>query len=317
MSIFDLLFAAAGNVAGNSIYLGNLSLKQDWRAIAYGNGTFVAVANGSSTAVYSKDGGKTFIASTAPESSYVDVIHCVDDKFIASPSVTGGHISVSDDGGNSWIRALSPIPRGYFHKNSVIYSEQSSIIASTLSMAPYLSTDSGASWKTTSLPAKSGGVWKFAKGGGVIVGFIVDIGGNVSAMYSTDDGNSWASASSFPKASWTDITFGDGVFVISSATKSHVTCSYDYGKTWTEYTFTTPAGKYAGVTAMAYGDGIFLGVRDSNDFAVYSSDNGKSWKNQKLPNAWRYQDVAYGDGVFVAVAQSQSQATIIEIAPSV
>lgn len=319
MSIFDLLFAAANNGGENSIYLGNLSLKQDWRAIAYGNGTFVAVANGSSTAVYSKDGGKTFTPSSLPTSAmWVDVVYCGDDTFIAIPASATLHPARSTDGGKTWSNLPSRpatnmmLSIGNKYANGVLV-----LIGSGGGRFAY-SIDKGDTWISSSSTNLAIGINSYSYslefGNGVFLAFGNDPWSGSKASRSSDNGKTWSLMSLPVAGSGACMTFDDGVFVASTATKDKIAYSNDNGASWT---MATISGSYTGLRQTESGSGVFLGMAPSINTVIYSEDGGKNWKKQTLPNAWGYQDVAYGDGVFVAVAQHQSQATIIKIAPSV
>lgn len=316
MSIFDLLFAAAGNVAGNSSYLGNLSLAQKWESIAYGDGTFVAVSTESSTAAYSKDGGKTFTAVSMPVfAKWVDVVYCGNNTFIAFASSNTILPARSTDGGKTWSN-LPTKPSGFYFGKGNIYANGVLTCIASSGGAVALSVDLGNTW-TSSKPSVlnvSGNLYDFsvASGNRLLLASASVISGTARCVMSSDNGATWGQVNTLLLEG--SAVFGDGVFATTTEAGNSISYSNNNGASWTK---TTVPSSYTGKRTTVFGSGVFLGIGVASNVAVYSEDGCKSWKKQALPNAWTYTDVAYGDGVFVAVAHNQSQSTIIEIAPSV
>jgi hypothetical protein len=101
--------------------------------------------------------------------------------------------------------------------------------------------------------------------------------------------------------SWSDITFGNGVFVaITDVTGSRVMTSSD-GITWTPRT--TPVDNNWG--HVTFGNGLFVAIATSGTGnRVMTSPDGINWTLRATPvdNIWN--DVTYANGLFVAVAST-------------
>ena len=131
--------------------------------------------------------------------------------------------------------------------------------------------------------------------------FFVALGS--TAVYSSDNGNSWNLAASpidinSLSSKRNRLTFGNGVFVAPG--QNTLFYSNDNGNSWKTVTGPPLAGTWW--SGSAFGNGVFVIVGDSK--LAYSSD-GKSWTASTLPSPngnWR--SVAYGNGVFVTVGTS-------------
>ena len=139
---------------------------------------------------------------------------------------------------------------------------------------------------------------------------------------STNGGATWTAGGALPiTASWTGITYGNGMFVAvgdAAYSCSPYTCYYDYaaystndGQTWTLTTLT--AGTVGTLTSVTYGNGVFVAASTATSpatpFAAYST-NGYTWSEVSLPSTSGATGVAYGNGDFVAVGIGQADAYV-------
>lgn len=94
-----------------------------------------------------------------------------------------------------------------------------------------------------------------------------------------------------PSASWTAVTYGNGLFVAVATNK--VMTSPD-GITWTD-AGTVPSASWA---AVAYGNSLFVATASGGKYMT--SSNGTSWTSGNMSNG-TVKSMAYGNGLFVVV----------------
>ena len=129
--------------------------------------------------------------------------------------------------------------------------------------------------------------------------------GNSGRTYYSFDGT-FNSGTNF-----TDIAYGNGVFVAIGANKSpRGAYSYD-GINWTGLSSgESGLSNQVNYQGIAFGNGIFVAVANSGSgsYGAFSSD-GINWKlSGQMPyNTW--QSIAYGDGAFVALSINQQYNT--------
>jgi hypothetical protein len=104
-------------------------------------------------------------------------------------------------------------------------------------------------------------------------------------------------------ATWSSITYGNGVFVAVARNSADVAYSSD-GSTWSSATI---PGGVASWYSVTYGNGEFVAVANNSADAAYSVD-GSAWTLATLPSSSNWQSVAYGNGRFVALATGTSSA---------
>jgi 6-phosphogluconolactonase (cycloisomerase 2 family) len=108
------------------------------------------------------------------------------------------------------------------------------------------------------------------------------------------DGTTWIAQNAAEANTWTNITYGEGLFVAISYSGTNRVMTSPDGITWTART--APSSSWNSVT---YGDGTFVAVGTS---AVMSSPDGITWTARTASQANDWNGVAYGNGVFVAVS---------------
>ena len=128
--------------------------------------------------------------------------------------------------------------------------------------------------------------------------------GTIGAKYS---GTTWSSVTFPVSASWTDISFGAGYWVIISSGgsgNSTVLYSFTDGATWTVKSLPSATTW----SNLVYGNGKFVAIATGTATSAYSSNYGDSWTSGSgLPNA-TWTGLTYGKGIFVAVASGGSTA---------
>ena len=117
--------------------------------------------------------------------------------------------------------------------------------------------------------------------------------------FATPDVASWTSHASPGGNTWSDIVYGNGIYVAvaSGGDGQRVMTSTD-GITWT---LRTPFAEALWWTSIAFGAGIFVAVSANND--VMTSSDGISWTRRTPSSRIAWWSITYGGGLFVAVAK--------------
>jgi hypothetical protein len=119
------------------------------------------------------------------------------------------------------------------------------------------------------------------------------------AAYSTD-GITWSASTLPTTAQWSDVAFGNGLFVAVSATDSKTAYSRD-GITWSSSDIV-----YGPMAKIAYGQGVFVAV-DALSGTAYTTEDGRNWEIRTV-NDDGYSAIGFGfaastgDGRFVTAA---------------
>jgi len=215
-----------------------------WTSIAYGNGYWVAVASGTSTAYYSINNGTTWISATLPANTTWSNVTYGNGIFVAV--ATGSTNSAySTNFGATWA-AGTGLASGTFVGLSYGLG-QFVVITSGTAAATSLT---GATWTAATLPTT--GWTGLAYGNNRFVA----VGGTNSTIYSFN-GSTWYTSPTTPAVSLTSITYGQGTFLALSSTNTTAYISED-GFNWKSKAViaaTTPAVAF-GFAASTF-NGVF------------------------------------------------------------
>jgi hypothetical protein len=241
--------------------------------------------------------------------------------FTTSSFVSAGtKIIHSTDNGHSWLPVISQ-ESAYW--SSVAYLNGIFVMTQPYIMSYSYSTDYGLTWILGSAPIKGyvgagsnvfvnvydnnqaysydGLEWNLVSfplyGNWTNIAFgngVFVMSGASNQAYSTDNGLSWNYPDVQLPGTWTAAAYGNGVFILTSAYFNNQAYSTDYGITW-EYVDSALYGNWYGA---AYGNGVFVMVGDA---LAYSEDNGLSWSLSPSPDVGSWTSVTFADGVFVAI----------------
>ena len=116
--------------------------------------------------------------------------------------------------------------------------------------------------------------------------------------FATPDVTAWTSHASPGGNGWSDIVYGNGIFVAvaESGDGQRVMASTD-GVNWS---LRTPFAEALAWKSVAFGGGIFVAVSSAND--VMTSTDGITWTRSTPSSRIDWWSVTYGGGLFVAVA---------------
>jgi hypothetical protein len=267
-----------------------------WTSVAYGNGTFVAVAqSGSGNRVMTSPDGITWTSRTsAADNDWWGVTYGNGTFVAVSTSGTGNRVMTSPDG-ITWTSRTSAADNDW---RSVTYGNGIFVaVAQSGSGNQVMTSPDGITW--TSRTSAADNVWYgVTYGNGTFVA--VAGSGTGNRVMTSPDGITWTSRTSAADNAWYGVTYGNGTFVATSitGTGNRVMTSPD-GITWTSRTTPIDNAWYW----VTYGNGTFVATALSGTGnRVMTSPDGITWtsRTSAANNAWR--GVTYGNGTFVAVS---------------
>lgn len=269
-----------------------LPTTSNWHSMAYGDGTFVAIAKNSNQVVYSKDG---FVWNSATLPFTVS-------NLFASIAYGNGKFVVISYGGNNDKAAYSTDGSVWEQTTlphslcvSVIFAQNKFVGVCTNSHTIVQSTD-GITW--TSLDSNIGDNQSrdVAYGSGKFVAV-----SNTDKVFYSTDLSTWASAQLSVDAGNRCITYGKGKFVTLAEDSQYAHYSVD-GVTWHQTTLPTSDAW----SDVVFGNGKFIAIASNSGNVIYSND-GITWDELTLPapvnsissNVACWSSVAYGGNRFV------------------
>lgn len=205
--------------------------------MAYGNDTIVAINNSFNKIIYSKDEGLTWTEKDM--SSIFDTgnkfwknIEFINDKFILNDHIHYTFLYSTD--GINWIVNDFNINPGAFQGQFIgcmAHNGDYIVGLNTPNRAGIvISTDNGATWQTYIMNSNKIHGKNIAYGAGVFV-TLYDWNDSGSILYSTT-GVSWQTISA-PRGGYSQVCFGDGVFISINNNSARMIYSYD-GINWEE-----------------------------------------------------------------------------------
>ncbi|MBT0666427.1 hypothetical protein KI809_19130 [Geobacter pelophilus] len=219
-----------------------------WVKIAYGNGTFVLLgngANGNATNVYATStDGINWTPGTLPVSSVWVAITYANGRFVAlAASSTVCALSSTD--GTTW--SQGDLANGTW--TSVAYGNNV-FVAITYNGSALATSPDGVTW-TARTPTNSAGR-SVTFGNGLFVAIVY----NSNVFATSPDGITWTARTMPMTAYWSNITYGNRVFVATVENNSKVAAVSPDGILW--YQVGLPSA--ANWQGIAYGNGSFIAV---------------------------------------------------------
>ena len=256
-----------------------------WHSVCYGNGMFVAVADGKdiyggNIAAYSTD-GINWIKTTLPTNAKWQSVCYGNGKFVAVAYLSS--IAAYSIDGINWTQSTLPADSSWY---SICYGNDKfvAITGYNKNIAAY-STD-GINWTQSTLPTSA--QWsQLCYGNGMFVTVAV---GTIAA-YSTD-GINWTQSTLPDSKNWNSVCYGDGKFVAMPYKNTNGAYSTD-GINWTQ--MRVPTG-----TSICYGDDKFMIVSYDQTNTWYSTD-GTHWTPATMPVGASWTSLCYGGDKFVTV----------------
>ena len=269
----------------------------NWLAITYGNGLFVAVSStGTGNRVMTSPDGITWTSRTSAANNNWQSVTYGSGLFVAVSSTgTGNRVMTSPDGINWAVRVSAADIQwnGVTYGNGLFVAVGQSGIGFRVMTSP-----DGINW--TSRASAADNQWtSVTYGNGLFVA--VSNTGTGNRVMTSPDGINWTSRASAADNQWTSVTYGNGVFVAVAQTGigNRVMTSPD-GINWTSRL----SAENILWKSVTYGNGLFVAVSNSgNGNRIMTSPDGTTWTTRTSPADNQWMAVAYGNGQFVAVAQ--------------
>lgn len=146
--------------------------------------------------------------------------------------------------------------------------------------------------------------WRTAAAAVGVVGLVAGLGlVHPATASAAPDGTAWTSRLDASATTWTDVAYGNGLFVaVADSGTNRVMTSPD-GINWTARTTGPAAATWNGI---AYGNGHFVAVARSGANRIMTSTDGINWTQHEAPGNRTWRDVTYGSAGFVAVATAKT-----------
>lgn len=267
----------------------------NWTSVCYGNGKYVAVASGSTTAIYSTN-GTSWNSATLPASASWSSVCYGNGRFVAVAN-SSASAAYSTDGGETWIEATMPAGRRW---RGVCYGNGKFIAVGSGGYYA-MSTDGGETWTEAQFTTgESGTYYSVCYGNGKFVA----IQNESSISKVSTDGINWTNIT-LPRnrITWTSVAFGAKGFVAVANYYKVGAYSAD-GETWEEVTLSDTINQW---TSVCYGNGKFVAVSNSTDKVAVSTD-GKNWSEETVAAANKsFNTITYGGGKFVTLVANSTE----------
>ena len=271
-----------------------LPSSEQWFGVTYGNGVFVAIADGNGSGsnkfAYSTN-GTAWTATTVSNKIWKKVAYG-NGKFIA---VASDGTMISSANGATWSAVVAAPVITY---SSLTYGNGYWVAVASGGTASAYSAD-GVTWTSSTLP--EGADWNdIVYGKGKFVAVAQSDSSTTNTAYSTNNGQTWTLGSF--AGGCKSVAYGNGRFVAIEgdyAGANNVFVSFD-GITWTAKTIQT-----ANWQSIKYAQGLFVAVADNSNVFATSLD-GHRWTYETLSATGRWRDVGFGNpsdtGKFILVA---------------
>jgi hypothetical protein len=291
------------NGAGWRVYY--LPSKSNWSNIVYGNGKFVTIANGSSTTAYSINLGTTWSSGSGlPNANWTGLTYGKGTFVAVSSGVTYTGLSGTNLSGSGTSATFDVTSSGSTYTAVINASGSNYALNDQIKI---LGTSLGGTSPTNDVTLTVTGLQP--TGGTGLIATVSAAGTAIAktAAYSTN-GTSWTSVTLPRTADWSDVEYGNNVFVAVCKTSGTSAYSQD-GITWYSSNLSVAA------TQISYGQGVFVAVNSANGTG-YTTEDGYNWISRTISNdgygaiAFGYDAGADYVGKFVTVA-GQSVASVI------
>ena len=248
-----------------------------WNSVCYGNKQIVAVAGGPSTSAASSHDGATWVARTLPASRVWQSI-CYGNGYFVTVSNGTVDTARSTDGciWNALAGGNMPSAAAWY---SVTYGNPNGTptfvaVSTSSSTAAAYSTDNGASWNASTLPAA--GDWHSVCYGN---GIFVAVAYNSAISATSTDGQTWSvTTGTMPSnANWSSVTYGNNLFV-AIAWQTNIAATSTDGVNWTARTLSATVNWKCIIygTTTNQNINVFVAIADSTT-AISVSYDGITW----------------------------------------
>ena len=289
--------AIAGSFYSKGINWTSMTLPSSdtWNSVTYGNGEFVAVGSGH---VATSPDGINWTLHSALSNQWTNIMYG-NGLFVASTwsGSTSTDIMTSPDGINWKYRSAIA---NLSWTGGMAYGNGTFVTAAVngTSSTNVMTSPDGVTWtaRNSSITPNA-----MTYGNGLFVA-VSATGSTSTDVMTSPDGITWTNRVSPLAGGWRGITYGNGLFVVTSASSNFMT-SPD-GINWTLRT--VPLSNTW--NNVAYGNGLFTTVayNPTGTNTIMTSPDGINWKVRTAPLTNYWDAIAYGNGVFVAMPNGSS-----------
>ena len=270
----------------------------NWWSVAYGNGTFVAVATtGTNRIMYATnpDGPWTVVTSAPQDSSWRSVTYG-DGKFVAVANTGTYRVMYATDPTDTWTPVTAP---GDHTWRSVTYGDGKFVAVANTGFNRVMHSSNGTSWTLATSADETTNWYSVTYGDNKFVA--IGSNGTNYIMYATDPAGPWTAPTPPVSNGWLSITYGGSKFVaVANSGTNRVLYSTD-AINWT----LVEASENNTWSSVTYGKGKFVAVaRDGTNRIMYATDPAGPWTAAAAAEDNNWNAVTYGDDKFVAVASN-------------
>jgi hypothetical protein len=261
--------------------------------LAYGDGKFVGVSQGSASVALSTDGGVSWGSQSGIAANGWIGAAYGNGTFVAVAYSGTNRVMTSPDG-VTWTAQSAAEANSWF---DVAYGNGTFVAVSANGTHRVMASSDGASW--SALTAAEANQWvAVTYGNGTFVAVAVD---GTHRVMTSSNGTSWSAQTAAEANTWYSVAYGEGTFVAVSGDGTNRVMTSPDGVTWT-----ARSAPIAGWQTVSYGGGTF--VATDHGGSVMTSPDGITWS--VLPgfgfgnfvNDVQYGD--YGGGTFVAAGSA-------------
>jgi hypothetical protein len=275
----DILLTSKDDIVGWTA--GTNVSANNWEAVAFGNGRYVAVSS-DVTAAYSTNNGVSWTASTIP-GGVTDQPNTIafGNGIFTAPLRGSNDVITSSNGGESFVfqsNVLS-VTRDW---SAIAFGNNTFVMVAEGSNTTAVSAN-GSTWTVfnTNLPSSS--EWtSITFGDGRFVAVSGVTADSNAVAYSTNNGTTWAAGTMPSSTRWSSVTYGNGRFVAVAGNSGTTTTAAAYstngGQTWTGVTLPGAAARWTNVT---FNGSVFVATAFNSNRSVISED-GITWIERTL-----------------------------------
>jgi hypothetical protein len=268
------------------------ALLDTWSSVTYGNGKFVAVSTYGTTSnvMYSSDGNIWSNVTTGTTSNSWNSVSYGNDRFLAISSNATSMYSLN---GSDWVDGGSP----GVSSNCLAFGDGYFVCPSSNSSVSAVSiSTNGQSWQLLSLnytPGVYAGI-TYGDSGFMAVSSTGLLLGFIPTFWVNT--TQVANSSKLNSVNWSGLTYGNGSFV--AVGQGLIQTSLDYGNTWSSFAVSNT------LSSVTYSSnlGKFVALPGFFGDGVYTSTDSSNWTlSQTLPSVPSAPtSLTYGNGQFVA-----------------
>ncbi|GMX59294.1 MAG: hypothetical protein MNSN_02920 [Minisyncoccus archaeiphilus] len=262
----------------------------EWLALAYGNGVFVALSLSGTNQVMTSPDGINWTARKMPGDykTWYSVAYG-NGLFVA---VGWNDQVVTSPDGIRWTLRSIPVKEWW---RSVTYGNGLFVaVAMSSGDNRVMTSPDGVKWTIRRFP-ENNSMSSVAYGKGL---FVAVAGNGTNRIMTSPDGINWTARKSPENNWWRKVIYANGLFVAVAGNGTNRIMTSPDGINWTARK--APGDEYW--FSVAYGDGLFVAIATNGNNRLMTSPDGINWTIGKAPEINDWYEIVYDNGMFVAVS---------------